>query len=64
MLISRALFHIDFDAWFCTVGLMVDVVRHFIPMKLLRRTVDGMAAAKLNVLHMHLTDSQVGKIEF
>ena len=40
-------------------GLMVDVARHFIPLPLLIRTVDGMAAAKLNVLHLHLTDSQV-----
>jgi hypothetical protein len=40
-------------------GLMVDVVRHYIPIPHLRRTIDAMAAAKLNILHLHLTDSQV-----
>ena len=38
---------------------MVDVSRHFIPLEILRRTLDGMRAAKMNVLHLHLTDSQV-----
>ena len=40
-------------------GVMIDVARHYIPMPLLKRTVDGMMAAKLNILHLHLTDSQV-----
>lgn len=37
---------------------MVDVARHYIPVSLLRRTVLGMEALKLNNLHLHLTDSQ------
>lgn len=40
-------------------GLLVDVARHFMPLSLLKRTVDGMAAVKFNTLHLHLTDSQV-----
>ena len=39
-------------------GLMIDVARHFIPIPLLKRSIDAMQVAKLNVLHLHLTDSQ------
>ena len=39
-------------------GMLVDVARHYIPPPLLISTMDSMAAAKLNVLHLHLTDSQ------
>jgi len=39
-------------------GLMIDTVRHFIPLDALKRTLDVMAFYKLNVLHLHLTDDQ------
>jgi len=39
-------------------GLLVDVARHWLPVPLLERTVDAMAAAKLNVLHLHLSDHE------
>lgn len=39
-------------------GLMLDVARHFIPIKLILRTIDAMATSRLNILHLHLTDSQ------
>ncbi len=39
-------------------GLMLDPARHFLPVDALLRTLDGMALAKLNVLHLHLTDDQ------
>lgn len=39
-------------------GLLLDVARHFIGVAALRRTLDGMALCKLNVLHLHLTDDQ------
>lgn len=39
-------------------GLMVDTARNYIPMELIKRAVDGMAASKLNVLHLHLTDAE------
>ncbi len=39
-------------------GLLLDSARHFIPLNDIKRQIDGMAAAKLNVLHWHLTDDQ------
>lgn len=44
-------------------GMMVDVARHFIPLDILKRNVDAMAAAKMNVLHLHLTDDEGFRIE-
>ncbi|HUK24460.1 MAG TPA: family 20 glycosylhydrolase, partial [Terriglobales bacterium] len=44
-------------------GLMIDVSRHFMPLDLLRRNLDGMEAVKLNVLHLHLSDNQGFRIE-
>jgi hexosaminidase len=44
-------------------GLMVDSARHFQPMEVLKRTLDGMAAVKLNVLHWHLTEDQGFRVE-
>jgi len=38
--------------------LMVDTSRHFLPPRVLRTVVDSMGTAKLNVLHLHLVDSQ------
>ena len=39
-------------------GLMIDVSRHFIPLDVLKRNLDGMAAVKMNVFHWHLSDDQ------
>lgn len=39
-------------------GLLIDVARRWLPLQVLKRQLDGMAAAKLNVLHWHLTDDQ------
>jgi len=44
-------------------GLMVDCGRHFEPVPVLKRTIDGMAAVKLNVFHWHLTEDQGFRIE-
>jgi hexosaminidase len=44
-------------------GLMIDVARHFIPLDVVKRNVDAMAAAKLNILHLHLTDDEGFRIE-
>ncbi len=44
-------------------GLSLDVSRHFIPVDGVKRTLDGMAAVKLNVLHWHLSDDQGFRIE-
>src|SRR5579859_3896527 len=39
-------------------GMLIDVSRHFIPVDVLKRNLDGMAAVKMNVLHWHLSDDQ------
>ena len=44
-------------------GLLIDVSRHFMPMEVLKRNLDGMAAVKLNVLHWHLVDDQGFRVE-
>jgi hexosaminidase len=44
-------------------GLMIDCSRHFETVEVLKRTLDGMAAVKLNVFHWHLTDDQGFRIE-
>jgi len=44
-------------------GLMIDVVRHWQPMAVILRNLDGMALVKLNVLHLHLCDDQGFRIE-
>jgi hexosaminidase len=44
-------------------GLLIDVGRHFIPLDVLKRNVDAMAAVKLNVLHLHLSDDQGFRVE-
>jgi hexosaminidase len=44
-------------------GLMIDVARHFMPVDVIKRNLDGMAAVKLNVLHLHLSDDQGFRVE-
>lgn len=44
-------------------GLLIDVGRHFEPVSVIERTLDGMAAVKLNVFHWHLTEDQGFRIE-
>jgi hexosaminidase len=44
-------------------GLMVDVSRHFQPLDVVYRTLDGMEAVKMNVFHWHLSDNQGFRVE-
>ncbi len=44
-------------------GLMIDAGRHFMPVDVIKRNIDAMAAVKLNVLHFHLTEDQGFRIE-
>lgn len=39
-------------------GLMIDCGRHFEPVEVIKRTLDGMEAVKMNVFHWHLTEDQ------
>ena len=44
-------------------GLLIDVCRHWQPIEVIKRNLDGMAAVKLNVLHWHLTEDQGFRVE-
>ncbi|HNR67597.1 MAG TPA: family 20 glycosylhydrolase [bacterium] len=44
-------------------GLMLDVCRHFMPMEVIKRNLDGMAMMKMNVFHWHLSEDQGFRIE-
>ncbi|MGW0129901.1 beta-N-acetylhexosaminidase [Streptomyces sp. NPDC003299] len=44
-------------------GLLLDVARHFLPKDGVLRYLDLMAAHKLNVLHLHLTDDQGWRLQ-
>ncbi len=44
-------------------GLLIDSGRHFMPVKVMKRNLDGMEAVKLNVLHWHLSDNQGFRVE-
>jgi hexosaminidase len=44
-------------------GLMIDVGRHFIPLDVLRRNLDGLEAVKMNVFHWHLSEDQGFRVE-
>jgi len=44
-------------------GLLIDVCRHWMPTEVIKRNLDGMAAAKLNVLHWHLSEDQGFRVE-
>lgn len=44
-------------------GLMIDVARHFHPVDVIKRNIDGMASVKMNTLHLHLSDDQGFRVE-
>lgn len=44
-------------------GAMLDVARHFFEVEEVKRYIDLIAAYKMNVLHLHLTDDQGWRIE-
>jgi hexosaminidase len=54
---------IDDSPRFAWRGLMIDVGRHFIPLDILKRNLDGMTAVKLNVFHWHLSENQGFRVE-
>jgi hexosaminidase len=39
-------------------GLLIDSSRHYLSVPLLEKTIDSMAALKLNTLHWHLVDAE------
>jgi hexosaminidase len=39
-------------------GMMIDSARHFTPLDVIKRNIDGMEAVKMNVFHWHLSENQ------
>ena len=44
-------------------GLLIDSARHFIPLPIIKRNLDGMEAVKMNVFHWHLSDNEGFRVE-
>ncbi len=55
--------HIEDHPRFPWRGLMMDVSRHWMPVDVVKRNLDAMAAVKLNVFHWHLSDDQGFRVE-
>ena len=55
--------HIEDEPRFPWRGLLLDPGRRFLPVAAILRTLDGMAAVKLNVLHLHLSENQGFRME-
>ena len=55
--------HIEDRPRFAWRGLMLDVSRHWMPVEVVQRNLDAMAAVKLNVFHWHLSDDQGFRVE-
>lgn len=49
---------IDDEPRFPWRGLMIDAGRHFQPLDVIERNLDGMEAVKMNVFHWHLSENQ------
>ena len=60
ILAAGVLAHLIATTW---RGLMIASSRHFMPIAMVKRNLDGMAAVKLNVLHWHLVDDQGFRVE-
>ncbi len=44
-------------------GLLIDSCRHFMPIEVIKRNLDGMCSVKMNVFHWHLTEDQGFRVE-
>ncbi len=54
---------IDDEPRFAWRGLMLDSGRHFMPIDVIERNLDGMEAVKMNVFHWHISDDQGFRLE-
>ena len=54
---------IDDAPRFAWRGVMIDVARHFMSLPTLERQIDAMELVKLNVLHLHLSDTERFRVE-
>ena len=55
--------HIEDRPRFPWRGLSLDVSRHWMPLPVIERNIDAMAAVKMNVFHWHLSDDQGFRVE-
>jgi hexosaminidase len=55
--------HIEDHPRFPWRGLSLDVSRHWMPLQVIERNIDAMAAVKMNVFHWHLSDDQGFRVE-
>jgi hexosaminidase len=55
--------HIEDQPRFPWRGLMMDSARHWMPLEVVKRNLDAMAAVKLNVFHWHLSEDQGFRVE-
>lgn len=55
--------HVEDAPRFPWRGLLLDSSRHWMPVEVVKRTLDGMEAVKMNVLHFHLSDYQGFRVE-
>jgi hexosaminidase len=44
-------------------GLMIDSSRHFLPLSLIKKTIDGLLFNKMNILHWHIIDQDSFPLE-
>jgi hexosaminidase len=44
-------------------GILIDVCRHWQPKEVILRNIDGLAAVKMNVIHLHLSEDQGFRVE-
>lgn len=54
---------IDDAPRFAWRGIMIDTARHFMGVDAVKRQIDAMELTKLNVLHLHLSDSEGFRVE-
>jgi hexosaminidase len=55
--------HIEDRPRFPWRGLLIDSGRHFLPLEVIKRNLDGMEAVKMNVFHWHLSENQGFRVE-
>jgi hexosaminidase len=55
--------HIEDHPRYAWRGLMLDVSRHWMPVPVVERNLNAMAAVKMNVFHWHLSDDQGFRVE-
>jgi hexosaminidase len=60
---SAPVVHIEDRPRFPWRGLMLDSARHWMPLEVVKRNLDAMAAVKLNVFHWHLSEDQGFRVE-